>query len=189
MIGYGEEDTNFVVELTYNYGVRSYERGDDFNYLKIRSSQVIQNLKDKNYPFKLHDNGLYEIHDPNGYRFLVEDNQNKSEYSVSECSLFITDAKKSCEYWVSYLGLKGGVVEHKRVEVSFSEFKFKLVLVESGTDKINHAKAYGRIAFSCPTSELKPLQDQMEGLKQTILTKLISLDTPGKATVRKLFFF
>lgn len=27
MIGYGPESTHFVLELTYNYGVKSYELG------------------------------------------------------------------------------------------------------------------------------------------------------------------
>lgn len=30
MVGYGNEDDNFVVELTYNYGIDSYARGNDF---------------------------------------------------------------------------------------------------------------------------------------------------------------
>ena len=29
MIGFGSEDTNFVLELTFNYGVQSYKRGND----------------------------------------------------------------------------------------------------------------------------------------------------------------
>lgn len=30
MIGYGAEDDHVVVELTYNYGIKSYNRGNDF---------------------------------------------------------------------------------------------------------------------------------------------------------------
>lgn len=30
MIGYGPEDDYFVLELTYNYGVSEYKRGNDF---------------------------------------------------------------------------------------------------------------------------------------------------------------
>ena len=30
MVGYGDEDTHFVVELTYNYGIKSYVKGNDF---------------------------------------------------------------------------------------------------------------------------------------------------------------
>lgn len=31
MIGYGPESNHFVIELTYNYGVKSYEFGKPFN--------------------------------------------------------------------------------------------------------------------------------------------------------------
>ncbi len=37
MVGYGAEDTHFVVELTYNYGVKSYQVGNDFLFLRVRS--------------------------------------------------------------------------------------------------------------------------------------------------------
>lgn len=30
MVGYGPEDTHFVLELTYNYGIGSYAMGNDF---------------------------------------------------------------------------------------------------------------------------------------------------------------
>lgn len=30
MIGYGSEDDHFVLELTYNYTVKEYKRGNDF---------------------------------------------------------------------------------------------------------------------------------------------------------------
>jgi len=30
MVGYGAEDDHFVVELTYNYGIKNYKLGNDF---------------------------------------------------------------------------------------------------------------------------------------------------------------
>ncbi len=30
MVGYGAEDNHFVMELTYNYGIKSYKKGNDF---------------------------------------------------------------------------------------------------------------------------------------------------------------
>ena len=30
MVGYGPEDDHFAVELTYNYGIKAYKRGNDF---------------------------------------------------------------------------------------------------------------------------------------------------------------
>ena len=33
MVGYGSEDSHFVVELTYNYGIKHYTKGNDFQVL------------------------------------------------------------------------------------------------------------------------------------------------------------
>lgn len=49
---------------------------------------------------------------------------------------------------------------------------------------MNHAKAYGRIAFSCPFEEQPQIEEKVKATNHKILTPLISLDTPGKATVR-----
>lgn len=48
---------------------------------------------------------------------------------------------------------------------------------------VNHAKAYGRIAFSCPFEEQLQVEQKIKATNHKILTPLISLDTPGKATV------
>jgi hypothetical protein len=49
---------------------------------------------------------------------------------------------------------------------------------------VDHAKAYGRIAFSCPFEEQPQIDEKIKAMNHKILTPLISLDTPGKATVR-----
>ena len=35
MVGYGREDNHFVVELTYNYGIKKYIKGNDFQVLFV----------------------------------------------------------------------------------------------------------------------------------------------------------
>ena len=32
MVGFGQEDNHFVLELTFNYGIKRYEAGNDFRY-------------------------------------------------------------------------------------------------------------------------------------------------------------
>lgn len=49
---------------------------------------------------------------------------------------------------------------------------------------MEHAKAYGRIAFSCPFEEQPKIDEKIRAKNHAILTPLISLDTPGKATVQ-----
>ncbi|CAG0892498.1 unnamed protein product [Cyprideis torosa] len=40
MVGYGPEDSNFVLELTYNYGIGDYPRGNDLLGIEVASSEV-----------------------------------------------------------------------------------------------------------------------------------------------------
>ena len=182
MIGYGNEDTNFVIELTYNYGIRKYERGNDFNYLKVLSNSVFENIKNKEYSSKLRSDGFYEIQDPDGYKFLVGKAKSNENY-ISTLSLFVTNLEISKNYWNKILKAKLNTEDLSMIELSFDYLNFNLVLEKSNLEKIDHAKAYGRVAFSCPTEELKPLQTEIEKNQQTVLTPYIQLDTPGKATV------
>lgn len=40
MIGHGNERENFVFELTFNYGIRNYQLGNDFECIDIKSESV-----------------------------------------------------------------------------------------------------------------------------------------------------
>lgn len=35
MAGFGDEDNHFVVELTYNYGIKEYQLGNDFQVIQV----------------------------------------------------------------------------------------------------------------------------------------------------------
>ena len=49
---------------------------------------------------------------------------------------------------------------------------------------VEHAKAGGRVAFSCPSENLRGIEAKVRAAGHTILTPYLSLDTPGKATVQ-----
>lgn len=59
----------------------------------------------------------------------------------------------------------------------------KLIMFSLG-GPVDRREAYGRIAFSCPYAEQEPISDLITKNKQTILTPLLRLPTPGKQTVR-----
>lgn len=42
MVGYGSEENHFVVELTYNYGLKTYKRGNDYQVCKGQITQTDQ---------------------------------------------------------------------------------------------------------------------------------------------------
>nr|CAD7455851.1 unnamed protein product [Timema tahoe] len=185
MIGYGPEDTHFVLELTYNYGINSYELGNDFRGITIRSKQAIDKAKEVGWPLKNED-GQVVLEAPGGYKFfLIDDLQPLDKDPIEKVSLNISNLQRSLDYWNKLLGLKIYEKSEKSVLLGFSNNQTKLELYDIG-QKVNRAKAFGRIAFAIPFDEQPKLSEKVEAAKEKILTPLISLDTPGKATVRVL---
>jgi hypothetical protein len=45
MVGYGPEETHFVVELTYNYNISNYKLGNDFQGITIQSRETLARAK------------------------------------------------------------------------------------------------------------------------------------------------
>lgn len=41
MLGYGPEDTSAVMELTYNYGVTEYDKGNAYAQVALHRSVVV----------------------------------------------------------------------------------------------------------------------------------------------------
>uniref|UniRef100_A0A8C9QI88 Glyoxalase domain-containing protein 4 n=1 Tax=Spermophilus dauricus TaxID=99837 RepID=A0A8C9QI88_SPEDA len=180
MVGFGPEDDHFVAELTYNYGIGDYKLGNDFMGITLASSQAVSNARKLEWPLSEVAEGVFEIEAPGGYKFYL---QNRSLLqSVSEP---VSDLQKSLHYWSNLLGMKiyEQDEEKQRALLGYADNQCKLEL-QGIKGAVDHAAAFGRIAFSCPHKELPDLEDLMKKENQTILTPLVSLDTPGKATVQ-----
>lgn len=74
MIGYGPEDTHFVIELTYNYGIKEYETGNDFKAITIRSKDVIERARANDWPMQ-EENGKFVMQAPGGYKYHIINEQ------------------------------------------------------------------------------------------------------------------
>jgi lactoylglutathione lyase len=76
-IGYGEESNHAVLELTYNWGVASYEQGTGFGHIAIGVDNVYQacerirqagwKIKREAGPMKGGTTPIAFIQDPDGY--------------------------------------------------------------------------------------------------------------------------
>lgn len=73
-MGYGPEDTNFVIELTYNYGIKEYEAGNDFKGITICSKNIIERARANSWPIH-EDNGRYMMQAPGGYKYYIIDEE------------------------------------------------------------------------------------------------------------------
>lgn len=187
MIGYGPEDTHFVIELTYNYGVDDYKLGNDFLGITLKSSKVLENAKSLGWPIEVEDNMSYVVA-PGGYKFYVIDEpQPVDKDPIVDVMLSSTNLTKSMKFWNGILGLNIFNQNESLIELGFGEDQAKLKLRDIG-EPINHATAYGRIAFSVPTSDLESYQENAKNNQYKILTPFVTLDTPGKASVSVVIF-
>ncbi|XP_072314584.1 glyoxalase domain-containing protein 4 [Eucyclogobius newberryi] len=183
MIGFGPEDEHFVAELTYNYGVGEYRLGNDFLGLTLQSSKAVSNAKHLGWPLTKLEEELYLTHAPGGYPFYLIDKELPVGDPVQKVCLAVSDLQRAIHYW-TLLGMKvvGTNEQKKSVLMGFADTQCKLELRVCGPS-VDHGTAFGRIAFSCPRDQLPDLEALMKKENQNILTPLVSLDTPGKATV------
>lgn len=184
MVGFGPEDDHFVAELTYNYGVGEYRLGNDFLGLTLQSSQAVSNAKHLGWPLTQVEEGLYLTHAPGGYPFYLIDKEQPLSDPVQKVCLAVSDLQRSTRYWSTLLGMNvlARNEQRKTVLMGFADSQCKLEL-QDVSGPVDHATAFGRIAFSCPRDQLPDLETLMKKENQKILTPLVSLDTPGKATV------
>lgn len=180
MVGYGPEDNHFVIELTYNYGIGSYTLGTDFMGITIHSQDVIKNIKKHSYPSTEHD-GVHTVQSPDGYKFHIV-NKNVKGDPVQKVTLASSNLQRSLDFWTNLCGMTLFSKEVNTAVLGYAEDQCKLELRDIGIS-VDHATAFGRIAFSCPRVELAGIQEKLINAGQKILTPLVSLDTPGKATV------
>ncbi|KAL4519549.1 hypothetical protein Ndes2437A_g07741 [Nannochloris sp. 'desiccata'] len=105
MIGYGPEDTNFVLELTYTYGIKSYEVGNDLGYIKIKSRSAYNLISERGLGRQLEMRTI-EVKSPvEGYRFrVVGEDPAPDVGSIASVCLHVTDLKDSLAFWVDTLG-------------------------------------------------------------------------------------
>lgn len=182
MIGYGDEDNHFVIELTYNYEIKSYKVGNDFQGFTIDSEVIKENADKNSYEYKKMNENQIKFTSPCGYIFYAN-NKISTKDPVIKIGLSVTNLKTSIDYWNNLIGMKLYKEDEKTALLGFADDQCKLELIEID-EPIDHAEAMGRIAFSIESSCLQPLEQKMRDHNQSILTPYISLDTPGKATVQ-----
>uniref|UniRef100_A0A674ACD2 Glyoxalase domain containing 4 n=1 Tax=Salmo trutta TaxID=8032 RepID=A0A674ACD2_SALTR len=183
--GFGPEDDDFVAELIYNYRVGEYRLGNNFLGLPLESSQAVSNAKLLGWPLTGVGKGLYLAEAPGGYRFYLVDKEQPPNDPVQKVCLAVSDLHKSIHCCSSLLGtkVKEGNEEKKTVLMLFAETQCKLEL-HNIVGTVDHGTAFGQIAFSFPCEQLTDLEALMMKGNHKTLTLLVSLDSPGKATVQ-----
>ncbi|KAJ6732495.1 LACTOYLGLUTATHIONE LYASE [Salix purpurea] len=114
-LGYGPEDTNFTVELTYNYGVDKYDIGDGFGHFGIAVEDVARTVdlvKAKGgkvtrepAPVKGGSTMIAFVEDPNGYKFeLLE--RGLTPEPLCQVMLRVGDLDRSINFYKKSFGME-----------------------------------------------------------------------------------
>ncbi|KAH0450950.1 hypothetical protein IEQ34_021642 [Dendrobium chrysotoxum] len=137
-LGYGPEDSHFVVELTYNYGVEKYDIGTGFGHFGVAVEDVAKTvdlIKAKGGkvtrepgPVKGGKSIIAFIEDPDGYKFeLLE--RGPTPEPLCQVMLRVGDLDRSIEFYKKAFGMdllrKRDNPEYKLVSSNASLCMFK----------------------------------------------------------------
>ncbi|XP_022157589.1 probable lactoylglutathione lyase, chloroplastic [Momordica charantia] len=114
-LGFGPEDSHFVIELTYNYGVDKYDIGTGFGHFGIAVEDVyktVELIKAKGGkvtreagPVKGGSTVIAFIEDPDGYKFeLIE--RGPTPEPLCQVMLRVGDLDRSIEFYKKAYGME-----------------------------------------------------------------------------------
>lgn len=138
-LGYGPEDTNFVVELTYNYGVDKYDIGTGFGHFGIAVEdvqKVVDLVKAKGGkvtrepgPVKGGKSIIAFVEDPDGYKFeLIQ--RSATPEPLCQVMLRVGDLDRAVQFYEKAFGMK----EFRRRDNP--DQKYTLAMVGYGDDEM-----------------------------------------------------
>ncbi|KAF5729066.1 putative lactoylglutathione lyase [Tripterygium wilfordii] len=114
-LGFGPEESHFVVELTYNYGVTSYDIGTGFGHFAIATEDVykmVENIRAKGGnitrepgPVKGGSTVIAFVKDPDGYIFELIQRGGTPE-PLCQVMLRVGDLERSIKFYEKALGMK-----------------------------------------------------------------------------------
>ena len=107
MIGYGPESNNFVLELTYNYGVGHYKIGNDLVSIQIESKSAYESIvkNDKDWFFMHKNPESVVLNSPDGYLFEVYNPEHDNSL-ITKVALLSSNLANSESYWNDLLGME-----------------------------------------------------------------------------------
>eukprot|EP01038_Epipyxis_sp_PR26KG_P014357 gene14357-19257_t len=190
MIGFVPENMGFALELTYNYGINSYEFGNDLQYIALHHTTAIERAQAFGYSVINGDT----IQGPDNYNYKILPPIAGRGESFVAVGLRVANINKAKDYYMNVLGLKdfsyselsATTLEssiHPTCLLGFdkSQAMLQLIEVHDGITEVNHALSSGRIAFACES--VLPVFEKVTQTNDKVQTPPLTLPTPGKADV------
>ncbi|TKY54002.1 putative lactoylglutathione lyase [Spatholobus suberectus] len=136
-LGFGPEESHFVVELTYNYGVTSYDIGDGFGHFAIATQDIYKlvehirakggNITREPGPVQGGTTVIAFVKDPDGYTFGLVQRPTIHD-PFCQVMLRVGDLERSIKFYEKALGMK--VVR----KVDKPEYKYTIAMLGYGEE-------------------------------------------------------
>ncbi|KAL5207966.1 hypothetical protein ABZP36_032401 [Zizania latifolia] len=114
-LGYGPEDSHFVVELTYNYGVHKYDVGAGFGHFGVAVDDVAKTVNlirakggkvtREAGPVKGGKTVIAFVEDPDGYKFEILERPGTPE-PLCQVMLRVGDLDRAISFYQKACGMK-----------------------------------------------------------------------------------
>eukprot|EP01012_Entosiphon_sulcatum_P069286 TRINITY_DN999_c0_g1_i1.p1 TRINITY_DN999_c0_g1~~TRINITY_DN999_c0_g1_i1.p1 ORF type:complete len:425 (-),score=93.63 TRINITY_DN999_c0_g1_i1:181-1455(-) len=200
MVGQGPENENFAFELTYNYGIESYEKGNDLRYIAVRANasagpfqpfqktKMVAAAQRLGYTVDETAEGTF-VRGPDSQSYkLVESDR---EEPVLFVSINVSNLARSKHFWCTVLGMRefsnvpGALGTANSAVVGYHDKQVKLELVATPNgEPVDFKKAGGRIAFATGEQQPPEIYEHVQKTNEKVIHTPITLPTPGKADVQ-----
>lgn len=159
-----DEETTFCLELISNYGIRSYEKGNDFRYLSfdkkyfVGSNDDIIITEDGNSFLKTPDGYYINLIEP--YSTISHKNNNPIQY-ISLHTTNLEEAKKFYCNFFDAIELKTG---NGKNLLTWGDNETGIELIEYTKGTLYRGTAHGRFAISTEKYSLEQISEKLKML-------------------------
>ncbi|RHN64982.1 putative lactoylglutathione lyase [Medicago truncatula] len=188
-LGFGDEQSHFVVELTYNYGVTSYDVGDGFGHFAIATQDVYKlvehirakggNITREAGPVQGGTTVIAFVKDPDGYTFALVQRPIVHD-PFCQISLRVGDLERAIKFYEKALGLK--VVR----KVDNPENKYTIAILgykeEDDATVLELTYNYGVTEYSKGTAYAQIAVGTDDVYKSADVVNLVTQELGGKIT-------
>ncbi|KAL9269840.1 Lactoylglutathione lyase GLX1-like protein [Drosera capensis] len=188
-LGFGPEESHFVVELTYNYGVDSYDIGEGFGHFAIATADVYKlvekvrslggNVSREPGAVKGGNSIIAFVKDPDGYAFeLIQ--RGPTPEPLCQIMLRVGDLERSIKFYEKAVGLK--VLR----TIDRPEYKYTLAMLGFGPELestvLELTYNYGVTEYSKGNAYAQVAIGTDDVYKSAEVVKLVTEELGGKIT-------
>lgn len=167
MVGYTTEDKGYALELTFNYGVATYDKSNGLQRFSIRMDHISEKAKmaiAMGYTATNYEDESTIVIGPDGYEFelLHSPASQKQGNRFNSIQLSAERHLDLAEWYVSVLGMKKFSVESSGSESALVGYDKSLVFnIVRSKDPVKITQWDGRNAVAIPERQIRALNEKL----------------------------